>query len=88
MVLLGTKSDAADMSPIASACESADVKSAIGQTSLLEAISIIGAADLHIGNDSGLTHVAARMDVPTVAIYSGVAQTELWACLLYTSRCV
>lgn len=79
VVLLGTKSDAADMSPIARACESADVKSAIGQTSLLEAISIIGEADLHIGNDSGLTHVAARMDVPTVAIYSGVAQTELWA---------
>ena len=79
VVLLGTKSDAADMSPIARACEFADVKSAIGQTSLLEAISIIGEADLHIGNDSGLTHVAARMDVPTIAIYSGVAQTELWA---------
>jgi ADP-heptose:LPS heptosyltransferase len=79
VILLGAKNDTEDMSAISEACQSSNLKSAIGETSLQEAISIISKAVLHIGSDSGLTHVAARMDIPTVAIYSGVAPIELWA---------
>jgi len=40
-----------------------------GQTSLDDAIPLIGLCGLFVSNDSGLMHVAAAMDVPLVAIF-------------------
>ncbi|MBW1668030.1 MAG: lipopolysaccharide heptosyltransferase II [Deltaproteobacteria bacterium] len=40
-----------------------------GETSLGEVIALIKKCDLFVCNDSGLMHVAASLDVPTIAIF-------------------
>lgn len=45
------------------------VKSYIGQLSLPDVAALIKQAGLFIGNDGGMTHVAAAMGIPTVAIF-------------------
>ena len=79
VVLLGTKKEAESVPELASLCESAGVRSLVGETSLTQAFSVIAMSNLYVGNDSGLTHAAARLDVPTLALYSGVAPIESWA---------
>jgi ADP-heptose:LPS heptosyltransferase len=79
IVLLGTKKEAESVPDIAALCRSAGVQSLVGETSLTQAYSVIARSDLFIGNDSGLTHAAARMDIATLALYSGVAPIESWA---------
>lgn len=77
--LLGTKKEAESVPELALLCERAGVRSLVGATSLTQALSVIARSDLYVGNDSGLTHAAARMDVPTLALFSGVAPIESWA---------
>jgi len=43
----------------------------------LKATGHIAAADLYLGNDAGMTHVAAAMGIPTVAIY-GPTDPAVW----------
>jgi len=43
----------------------------------LKAAGFIAAADLYLGNDAGMTHVAAAMGIPTVAIY-GPTDPAVW----------
>lgn len=53
----------------ASALPDADVIDLTGQTSLVEAVGWLGRAQLYIGNDSGLMHVAAAMGTPTIGLF-------------------
>lgn len=67
IVLLGAPSDKA----LGEAVKK-DLPSAIdltGQTSLVDCNSIIAHAQAFVGNDSGLTHMAALYDIPSVAIF-------------------
>ncbi|HPD30283.1 MAG TPA: glycosyltransferase family 9 protein [Phycisphaerae bacterium] len=43
----------------------------------VKAVGHIAAADLYLGNDAGMTHVAAAMGIPTVAIY-GPTDPAVW----------
>lgn len=47
----------------------ADVIDLTGRTSLVEAVGWLGRAQLYVGNDSGLMHVAAAMGTPTVGLF-------------------
>ena len=42
-----------------------------GKTGLEELVAAIGAADLHVGPDSGPVHIAAALGTPAVVIYGG-----------------
>ncbi|HMK90779.1 MAG TPA: glycosyltransferase family 9 protein [Methylocystis sp.] len=79
VVLLGSKAEAEGAPGLAARAEEAGARSYVGRTSLEEAIALIAEADLYVGNDSGLTHLAARLGVQSIAIFSGVAPIETWA---------
>lgn len=79
VLLIGTKDQAAEAERIINHCNSHLIASAVGRTSLPEAIHLIDQASLFIGNDSGLTHIAARLGVPTIDILSGIDPSAMWA---------
>ncbi len=47
-----------------------------GQTSLEEAVALVGSCGLFVTNDSGLMHVAAALDVPLVGIFGPTDPTR------------
>jgi ADP-heptose:LPS heptosyltransferase len=50
----------------------------LGKMSLLELASVIEGCRVFIGNDSGITHMAAALGIPTVAIF-GPTDPKVWA---------
>jgi len=79
VVLLGDRSQASKAEEVVTFCGSPDVISAVGRTTLREAIGIIARSSIYIGNDTGLSHVAARLQIPSVALMPGVDPTALFA---------
>jgi ADP-heptose:LPS heptosyltransferase len=49
-----------------------------GETDWRQSAAVIRAADLVIGNNSGVVHLAAACGTPTLAIYSGSHQPQEW----------
>jgi ADP-heptose:LPS heptosyltransferase len=49
-----------------------------GRTSLTQLPAIIDGARLYVGMDSGLTHLAAGLDVPTLCVFSGATRKDAW----------
>ena len=49
-----------------------------GRTGMNELPAIIDGARLYIGMDSGLTHLAAALDAPTLCIFSGATRKAAW----------
>lgn len=66
--LIGSPKDAAISEDIVRASNGTCVN-LCGKTSLTDAIDLIGIAALVVTNDSGLMHVAAALDRPTLALY-------------------
>jgi heptosyltransferase III len=48
------------------------------QCSLVELAEFLSACDAYVGNDSGITHLAASLGIPVVAIF-GPTDPEMWA---------
>jgi heptosyltransferase-2 len=70
IILLGSKSDQILATEIASlAKQNSHIHDWCGNTSLDEAIALIGMSQAVISNDSGLMHVAAALSIPQVAIF-------------------
>jgi heptosyltransferase II len=72
IVLLGSAKEAALCESIAAAAPNV-CRVLAGQTSLLEAMALIGAARGMVSNDSGLMHVAAAFGVPQVAMFGSTS---------------
>lgn len=53
------------------------VKNYIGQLNLADTAALIKQAGLLIGNDGGITHMAAALDIPTVAIFGPTSVTGI-----------
>ncbi len=49
----------------------------VGQVSLEEIPSILASAQVFVGNDSGLSHIAAALGIPTVTVFSGVVDWRM-----------
>jgi ADP-heptose:LPS heptosyltransferase len=81
VLLLGGGDQLDETADIIQFCGSNNVISAVAKTSIGQAIDLISQASLFIGNDSGLTHVAARLGVPTVALFSGADRPMMWGAL-------
>src|SRR6185437_13506 len=71
VVVLGGAQDVESAAVIVAATEGRAVSLA-GQLALRESIALLPLADVYVAGDTGLTHFAAALAVPTVAIY-GVA---------------
>jgi heptosyltransferase-2 len=70
MILLGSKSDHPLAEEILQQCQgSTKIHNWCGNTSLDEAIALIGLAKAVVSNDSGLMHIAAALKTPQVAIF-------------------
>ncbi len=67
-IILGSAGDAHACRAVASAMKHPSVDFS-GRTGLGEAVALIRACDLFVTNDSGLMHVSAALDVPTVAVF-------------------
>jgi ADP-heptose:LPS heptosyltransferase len=50
----------------------------VGRSRLAEVPRIMAGAALFIGNNSGPSHIAAGLGVPTIAVHSGVIASEEW----------
>jgi ADP-heptose:LPS heptosyltransferase len=79
IILVGGKDQIGDADAVVAACDDDRIRSYVGNISLLQSLVVIDAADIFIGNDSGLTHYASQRDIRTVAIYSGIDPIEVWA---------
>ncbi len=77
IVILGGEAERECAERLASLLPENRVRVVIGQP-VAELPELIGAASLCIGNGTGITHLAAALDVPTVAVLAGVDRMEVW----------
>ena len=69
--LLGSPNDRDECDKIADVAPG--VVNLAGQTSLVDAIDLLSAADMVVCNDSGLMHIACALDRPTVGIFGSTS---------------
>jgi ADP-heptose:LPS heptosyltransferase len=79
VLLLGGPDQTADSERLIAECATPYLASAAGRTTLPESMDLLTKADLYLGNDTGLTHLAARLGTPAVCIYSGIDPAAMWA---------
>ncbi|WP_158744219.1 glycosyltransferase family 9 protein [Acidisphaera sp. L21] len=74
-VILGSGADTLHAAIIRAACPQAiDLT---GRTSLLELGGVLARASLAVGNDTGPTHLAAALGIPTIALFSNDSDPAL-----------
>ncbi len=78
IVLIGGDTDRSDTQFIAESLPTANVADLAGTLPIDDVPPIFAGLDLFIGGDTGTTHMAAAMGVPTICIYSGVTNVESW----------
>ncbi|MCW5730292.1 MAG: glycosyltransferase family 9 protein [Alphaproteobacteria bacterium] len=69
IVLLGGPEDAGQASQVLQGLTGLDTVDLVGRTDLLTAQACLRRAALFVGNDSGLMHMAAAADVPTLGLF-------------------
>jgi len=68
VVIMGSQSEM-DICKVLDRCMIHSPLNLCGRTSLGEAVGLISRCNFFVTNDSGLMHIAAALDVPTVAIF-------------------
>lgn len=69
LVVLGASGEHREAGPVIAALPADRVIDLVGRTDPLLAAAWLARADLYIGNDSGLTHLAAAAGAPTLALF-------------------
>ncbi len=78
IVIIGDGDDVADAHAIAQALPAGRVRNATGQVPIENLPALLAKASLYIGNDTGTTHIAAKLGVPTICVFSGAADYRVW----------
>lgn len=68
-ILLGTSSEKVMNAEAASLVRKARITDLSGRSSLPEALGVLAEATLFVGNDSGISHLAAAAGTPTVVVF-------------------
>jgi ADP-heptose:LPS heptosyltransferase len=77
-VLIGGESDKADAALVAAELPSDQYVNTVGKLDISDVPLSLAAVDLFIGNDTGTTHMAALMGIPTINIFAGTADVNIW----------
>jgi ADP-heptose:LPS heptosyltransferase len=77
-VLFGGPDDHAEAEMIAANLPSGSCVNLAGTVALSDLPRKICGLDLYIGNDTGPTHLAALLDIPTINIFSGISNIDVW----------
>lgn len=78
IAVVGSAGDADHAAPIAAAAGAENVVNLAGVLPLTGLPDVLAGARLHVGNDTGSTHLAAALGTPTVAVISGLPTLEVW----------
>jgi ADP-heptose:LPS heptosyltransferase len=78
IVVIGSSRDADDGRAIAEALPPGRVRDTTGQIPIGELPGVLSKARLYVGNDSGPTHIAAKIGIPTICIFSGTSDDRVW----------
>src|SRR5436309_616123 len=78
--VLAAAHERAQAAPLLAAPAPGGVIDLVGRTDLLTAAAVLRRCSLFIGNDTGLTHIAAAAGIPTLALFgpSPVEQYAPW----------
>ena len=78
ILIVGSPEEQADAAILAAALPAGRVRNLAGIVGLPELPSVISRASLYVGYDTGTTHLAAALDVPTLAIVGAIGETAVW----------
>lgn len=78
-IFFGANSDKAVVDEIVAALPNVRCINQVGALALDQVIHRISELDFFIGMDSGLTHIAATNEIPTLDIYPGVSNIPVWS---------
>lgn len=76
ILLLGGTKEAEDGNYLLECLPAGKVLNLIGKTTVRESAAVIAAADLFVGNDSGMMHAAAALGKPIIAVYREAEDKE------------
>jgi ADP-heptose:LPS heptosyltransferase len=78
VILFGAQAEKKDAARLAAGIPPERFIDCTGRLTLPQFIGALGRLDLYIGNDTGTTHIAAALDVPTLCLFSGAARLALF----------
>ncbi|HVZ10617.1 glycosyltransferase family 9 protein [Rhodopila sp.] len=78
LVITGGPAEAEAAAAVAAALPEARVHNLCGAMPLADLPDLVRACSLYVGYDTGSTHLAAALGVPTVALLTGVPNLEVW----------
>jgi ADP-heptose:LPS heptosyltransferase len=78
IVVVGSADDAAMGEAIRTALPEGVVQNLAGRLGLQDLPDVLRRSRVFVGNDTGSTHLAASLDVPTVVIVSGAPAVDVW----------
>lgn len=71
--------DEKDSELVRLACRSSKIRNFVNKFNLDETMAHIQEVDLYVGNNSGLGHLAAYVNVPSLIIFSGANESDRWS---------
>ncbi|HWK87592.1 MAG TPA: glycosyltransferase family 9 protein [Xanthobacteraceae bacterium] len=78
LLLVGGPDEAIDVDEIIDTLPPNRCVNLVGHLSILELAPVLAKAALFIGYDTGITHLAAQLNTPTLAIYAAVSDPTVW----------